>query len=235
MRIAIIGGGISGLTAGFHLHRNHEVVLFESNDYLGGHTNTVDVETNAGKFAVDTGFIVFNDRTYPNFLAMIETLGVGYQETRMSFSVSCEQTGLEYAGTNLNGLFAQRRNLFRPWFHRLLLDFARFKKKADQLLASDRDDETVAEFMYRHQFSTQFIEQYFLPMGAAIWSSSFDKFRQFPIRFIAEFYRNHGLLGVYRPAAMVRHPGRFETVHRTDDTRLERFDSSLGANKLGVS
>jgi predicted NAD/FAD-binding protein len=196
MRIAIIGGGISGLTAGFHLHRDHEIVLFEGNDYIGGHTNTVDVTTDSGAYSVDTGFIVFNDRTYPNFRGMIEQLGVEYQETKMSFSVSCEKTGLEYAGTNLNGLFAQRRNLIRPWFHRLLWDFARFKKKADQLLASDGADETVDDFMQRHQFSDQFVEQYFLPMGAAIWSSSFDRFREFPIRFIAEFYRNHGLLGV---------------------------------------
>ncbi|MEL7498187.1 MAG: FAD-dependent oxidoreductase [Planctomycetota bacterium] len=196
MKIAIIGGGISGLTAGFRLHESHEVSLFEANNYIGGHTNTIDVPTPNGAVAVDTGFIVFNDRTYPNFIAMIESLGVAYQPTRMSFSVSCERTGLEYAGTNFNGLFAQRRNLFRPWFYRLLLDFGKFKKLAESLLEKDAPAETVESFLTRHQFSSQFIEQYFLPMGAAIWSSSFDSFRQFPIQFIAEFYKNHGLLGI---------------------------------------
>lgn len=196
MKIAIIGGGISGLTAGYRLHRKHDVTLFEANDYIGGHTNTIDVPTDSGSVAIDTGFIVFNDRTYPNFIAMMEELKVPYQPTRMSFSVSCERTGLEYAGTNFNGLFAQRRNLVRPWFYRLLFDFRRFEKLAYQVLEQDGPQETVDEFFQRHSFSSQFLEQYFLPMGAAIWSSSFATFRQFPIQFIAEFYKNHGLLGI---------------------------------------
>ena len=196
MRIAIIGAGISGLTAGYRLSGDHDVTLFEANDYIGGHTNTVDVSTANGVVAVDTGFIVFNDRTYPNFLAMMESLGVGYQPTRMSFSVSCQQTGLEYAGTDFNGLFAQRRNLVRPWFYRLLFDFYRFKKLSESLLDTDQPQETVIDFLRRHKFSPQFIKQYFLPMGAAIWSSSFATFEQFPIQFIVEFYKNHGLLGI---------------------------------------
>ena len=196
MRIAIIGGGISGLTAGYRLHDHHSVTLFESNTYIGGHTNTIDVQTDGGKVAVDTGFIVFNDRTYPSFIAMLNELSVPFQPTRMSFSVSCEQTGLEYSGTGLNGIFAQRKNLFRPWFYRLLMDFARFKKDAQQLLESDQAQESVGDFFDRTNYSKQFVEQYFLPMGAAIWSSSFETFREFPIQFIAEFYQNHGLLGI---------------------------------------
>ena len=196
MRIAIIGGGISGLTAGYHLHKQFDVTLFEANNYLGGHTNTVTVPTSNGDIAVDTGFIVFNDRTYPNFISMLNKLSVPFQKTRMTFSVSCDQTGVEYSGTGLNGIFAQRKNLLRPWFYRLLLDFARFKKDAEQLLESDQPQESVGSFFERRNYSKQFVEQYFLPMGAAIWSSSFKTFREFPIQFIAEFYQNHGLLGI---------------------------------------
>ena len=196
MKIAIIGGGISGLTAGYRLHEHFDVTLFESNSYIGGHTNTIDVETDEGQVAVDTGFIVFNDRTYPNFIALLDELSVPFQPTRMSFSVSCDQTGLEYSGTGLNGIFAQRKNLVRPWFYRLLMDFARFKKDAQRLLESDQPQQSVGDFFDQSNYSKQFVEQYFLPMGAAIWSSSFKTFREFPIQFIAEFYQNHGLLGV---------------------------------------
>ena len=201
MRIAIIGGGISGLVAGYHLHAEHDITLFEANSQIGGHTNTVDVVGRnlvgaAAEFAVDTGFIVFNDRTYPNFIRLMGELGVASQKTRMSFSVSCERTGLEYRGGDLNGLFAQRRNLLNPGFHRLLLDFGRFSRLASGLLESDDENETVADFLRRQRFSRSFIEQYFLPMGAAIWSAPFALFQQFPIRFIAEFYHNHGLLGI---------------------------------------
>ena len=196
MQIAIIGGGISGLTAGYRLHEQFDVTLFETNSYIGGHTNTIEVQTDDGDVAVDTGFIVFNDRTYPNFIALLDELSVPFQPTRMSFSVSCDQTGLEYSGTGLNGIFAQRKNIFRPWFYRLLMDFVRFKKDAELLLETDQPQESVGDFFERNNYSKQFVEQYFLPMGAAIWSSSFETFREFPIQFIAEFYQNHGLLGI---------------------------------------
>ncbi len=196
MRIAIIGGGISGLVTGYRLYRDHELTLFEANDYVGGHTNTVDVETEEGHFAVDTGFIVFNDRTYPNFIELLEELEVASQPTSMNFSVSCARTGLEYRGADLGGLFAQRSNLVNPKFLRLLWDLLRFNRLGQTVLETDQENETVGEFFERHQFSTPFINQYFLPMGAAIWSASFEKFREFPIRFITEFYQNHGLLGI---------------------------------------
>ena len=200
MRIAIIGAGVSGLViAAERLHRSHEVTVFESGSYIGGHTNTIDVETNDGPLAIDTGFIVFNDRTYPNFITLLDRLGVESQDTIMSFSVKCERTGLEYRGADLDGLFAQRRNLFNPRFYRLLLDLMKFFRLGESMLTADSDAdeaETVASFLARHKFSEQFVEQYFLPMGAAIWSSSYRQFRNFPIRFIVEFYRNHGLLGV---------------------------------------
>lgn len=184
------------MVAGYQLHRDHEITLFEANDYLGGHTNTVDVNMGDQSYAVDTGFIVFNDRTYPNFIRLMDSLGVPSQPTRMSFSVSCAETGLEYRGADLGGLFAQRKNLVNPRFHRLLWDMLKFNKIGQQLLESDGEEDTVEEFFQRHRFSKQFMQQYFLPMGAAIWSASFETFRQFPIRFIAEFYHNHGLLGI---------------------------------------
>ncbi len=196
MRVAIIGGGVSGLVAGYQLQRHHNITLFEANDYIGGHTNTVDVSVGGRDYAIDTGFIVFNDRTYPNFERLLTELNVESQPTRMSFSVSCERTGLEYRGADFAGLFAQRRNLFNPKFHRLLWDLLRFNRLGQQLLESDEESDTVGEFLARNGFSKSFINHYFLPMGAAIWSAPFDKFADFPIRFIAEFYRNHGLLGV---------------------------------------
>ena len=174
------------------MHKQFDVTLFEANNYLGGHTNTVTVPTSHGDIAVDTGFIVFNDRTYPNFISMLNKLSVPFQKTRMTFSVSCDQTGLEYSGTGLNGIFAQRKNLLRPWFYRLLVDFARFKNDAEQLLQSDQPQESVGSFFERRNYSKQFVEQYFLPMGAAIWSSSFKTFREFPIQFIAGNLGNLG-------------------------------------------
>ena len=199
MKIAIIGAGISGLVAAEQLRRSNDVTVFEAGDYIGGHTNTIDVDTPDGPIAVDTGFIVFNDRTYPNFIAMLDRLGVASQDTIMSFSVKCERTGLEYRGADLNGLFAQRRNLLNPKFYKLLIDLLKFFRLGEAMLEADSDadeSETVDSFLRRYKFSGQFVEQYFLPMGAAIWSSSYESFRDFPIRFIAEFYKNHGLLGV---------------------------------------
>lgn len=199
MKIAVIGAGISGLVAADRLRHSHDVTVFEAGSYIGGHTNTIDVDTPDGPLAVDTGFIVFNDRTYPNFIQLIDRLGVASQDAIMSFSVKCERTGLEYRGADLDGLFAQRRNLLNPKFYRLLYDLLKFFKLGEAMLQADSDadeTETVESFLQRNNFSKQFVEQYFLPMGAAIWSSSYEKFRNFPIRFIAEFYKNHGLLGV---------------------------------------
>ena len=196
MRIGIIGGGISGLTAAYRLSPEHEVTVFEANDYIGGHTNTIAVDEDERTIDVDTGFIVFNDRTYPNFIALMDELGVASQKTQMSFSVRCEQTGLEYRGADFNGLFAQRKNLFSQKYLRLLYDLVRFKGIAAPLLESEEETESVGQFLQRNHFSQQFIDQYFLPMGSAIWSCPFETFMDFPIRFIAEFYQNHGLLGV---------------------------------------
>jgi predicted NAD/FAD-binding protein len=194
MKIAIIGSGISGLTAAHYLRQQHDVTLFEANDYIGGHTNTVEFELEGREYAIDTGFIVFNDRTYPNFIRLLDELGVSSKPTSMTFSVSCEQSGLEYRGADLNGLFAQRRNLFSPRFLGLLSELLRFNRQAEQLLATAPENQTVGEFFSQHRFGRQFIDKYFLPMASAIWSCPHSAVEGFPIHFIADFYRNHGLL-----------------------------------------
>lgn len=196
MRIAIVGAGISGLVAAYRLHPDHEIVVFEAGDKPGGHTNTVRVQIERDVYAIDTGFIVFNEWTYPHFIELMNALGVASQPTQMGFSVRDDVTGLEYAGQNLNSLFAQRRNLLNPRFLRMLMDILRFNRQA-----LDRADElspsmTVAEFLQSGRYSTAFAQQHLLPMGAAIWSCPIGTFSQFPIRFIVEFYRNHGLLNV---------------------------------------
>ena len=199
MKIAIIGAGISGLTAAYRLCRWHDVTLFEANDYLGGHTNTVEVEVGGERHVIDTGFIVFNDWTYPNFIAVLDELGVASRPTSMSFSVRCDAVNLEYNGSSLNGLFAQRRNLMRPSFYRMLADIMRFNREA---VADDSvtDETTVGEYLARQGYSREFSENYLLPMGAAIWSCPLGTFANFPIQFIVEFYKNHGLLSVrHRP------------------------------------
>ena len=197
MKIAIVGGGISGLVSAYHLHRNHEVTVFEANDYIGGHTNTVDFELDGRSYSIDTGFIVFNDHTYPNFINLLNELGVESQPTIMSFSVTCEKTGLEYRGADFNGLFAQRKNLLNPAHYWLLLNIVKFNRRARRLLAEgDPSLETVGDFIQRERLSAKFVEQFLLPMGSAVWSCPFDKFLKFPMQFIAEFYENHGLLNV---------------------------------------
>ena len=215
MKIAIIGAGISGLVAAYKLQSSHKVTIFEANAYLGGHTNTITVNENDRQFGVDTGFIVFNDRTYPNFISLLDEWGVESQKTVMSFSVKCDRTGLEYRGADFGGLFAQKRNLFNPKFLRLLYDLVRFKKVAQPLLQNETETETVGSFLHRNRFSQSFIDQYFLPMGSSIWSCPTGTFMEFPIEFIAEFYHNHGLLGVSdRPQWYVIKGGSQQYVQR---------------------
>lgn len=200
MKLAIIGCGISGLVAAYRLHADHDIVVYEANDYPGGHTNTVDLDLDGEGHAIDTGFIVFNDWTYPNFVALLNELGLSTRPTTMSFSVSDTRSGLEYNGHSLNTLFAQRRNLLRPSFHRMLAEIVRFNREARQLVANCSDETSVEQFLSQHGYSQAFSEQYLFPMGAAIWSCPTGTFAQFPIRFIIEFYHNHGLLNLlHRP------------------------------------
>jgi predicted NAD/FAD-binding protein len=196
MKIAIIGSGISGLVAAYRLQPSHAVTVFEAGSYVGGHTNTVDVELDGSRFSIDSGFIVFNDWTYPNFIKLLDELKVRSQPTTMSLSVSDTKTGLEYNGHSLKTLFAQRRNLVRPSFYRMLADIVRFNREATKQIDDHDETMTVGEFLAKYRYSKSFAEHYLLPMGAAIWSCPMGKFREFPIRFIVEFYKNHGLLNI---------------------------------------
>ena len=196
MRIAVIGSGISGMTAAFLLSDEHEVVVFEANGYIGGHTNTVDVSFNGDQYAVDTGFIVFNEKTYPNFVKLMKRLGVDWQDSVMSFSVQCEKTGLEFCPSNLNSLFIQRRNLLRPSFYRMLWDVMRFKRDSETLLESDDFEQTLSSYLAGKGYSQSFVQHFIIPMGEAIWSADPVSFNKFPARYFAQFFKNHGFLNI---------------------------------------
>ncbi|TXY12525.1 NAD(P)/FAD-dependent oxidoreductase [Vibrio mimicus] len=197
MKIAIIGTGISGLTCGYYLHRYHDITLFEANDYIGGHTATVDVELDGKQYAIDTGFIVYNDRTYPNFIKMMDEIGVKGRPTEMSFSVRNEANGLEYNGHTLTTLFAQKRNWLNPKFYHFISEILRFNRLTKACVENElASEQTLGEFLSQHHFSEYFCENYILPMGAAIWSSSLADMRAFPLMFFARFFLNHGLLDV---------------------------------------
>lgn len=196
--IAVIGSGVAGLTTAHLLSREHTVSVFEKNDYIGGHTATKDISHDGKNYVIDTGFIVCNDKTYPNFLALLEQLNVELQPTEMSFSVLNQRTGLEYNGHSLNSLFAQRRNIFRPKFWHLISAILRFNKQCKQLHAQGDIDTTITlgDFLVEHQFSDFFAQHYILPMGAAIWSTSLKEMKDFELKFFIQFFYNHGLLNV---------------------------------------
>jgi predicted NAD/FAD-binding protein len=196
MKIAIVGTGIAGNVVAHRLARDHDITVYESAGRVGGHTNTIDVELGGRRWAVDTGFIVYNDVTYPNFISLLDELGVESQPSDMSFSVSSRRDGLEYNGASLNTLFAQRRNLLRPSFYRMLLDILRFNREAPALLEDGRKCLSLGEYLDANGYSRQFMEYYILPMGAAIWSSTPEAMRWMPAEFFIRFFHNHGLLSV---------------------------------------
>ena len=240
MKIGVIGAGIAGLTAAHRLSDQHEVTLFEAANTLGGHAHTVNVTIDDEQHAVDTGFMVFNEWTYPNFIALLKELEVTSRPTKMGFSVQCERSALEYSGESLNALFAQRRNLVRPSFYRMIRDILRFNREATKLSRKERltqvgDEMTVGDFLESGRYSREFADNYLLPMGSAIWSCPMGTFANFPIRFIIEFYSNHGLLNLvdqpiwrvidggsrtYVNAIIRRFPGHIRT--RTSIERIRR-------------
>jgi len=195
LKIAIIGSGIAGNTIAYHLHKNHEITVFESEGYIGGHTHTHHIRHEEQDIAVDTGFIVFNDRTYPNFIALLEQLGVAWRPSSMSFSVRCEDTGLEYNGTTINSLFAQRMNLFRPSFHKMISDILRFNKASLELL-DDGAEIGLGDYLKQGGYSQYFIDYYIIPMGSAIWSTDAKQMLNFPARFFVRFFHHHGMLTI---------------------------------------
>jgi predicted NAD/FAD-binding protein len=171
MRIAIVGTGIAGNVAAYKLRKSHEITVYEASSYVGGHTNTIDVEEDGRSIAIDTGFIVFNDHTYPNFIELLDEIGQESQPSMMSFSVSSGDTGLEYNGSGLNALFAQRRNILRPPFFRMIRDILRFNREAIATLPCEDSAQTVGEYLLKHGYSREFMDDYLVPMAAAIWSA----------------------------------------------------------------
>ncbi len=199
MTTAVVGTGISGLACARQLTLAGEpVLIFEAADKIGGHTATIDVSTASGDYAVDTGFIVYNDWTYPQFIALLDSLGVANQPTSMGFSVSDDTSGLEYAGNNLNTLFAQRKNLFSPSFLSMVMEILRFNRQAVADLDAGKlsSGETLEHYLLRHKFSEQFRRNYLISMAAAIWSANFREALNFPAEFFVRFFKNHGLLQI---------------------------------------
>jgi len=197
MKIAIIGGGISGLTTAHLLCGEHEVTLFEANDYPGGHTNTLDVPHAGKTYAVDTGFIVFNERTYPNFIKLLDRLGVPSQPSVMSFSAVCEASGMQYSATNLDTLFAQRRNLLSLPFWLMLLEILRFNRASSELYDSSDLSLTLGEYLQASGYSKMFIQKFPTPTGPAVGSADPSQFLSFPAAAFVQLFTNHGMLNVF--------------------------------------
>jgi uncharacterized protein len=196
-RIAVIGAGISGMAAAYFLSRKHEVSLFEKEDRLGGHTHTHQLQTSVGTRAIDTGFIVYNERTYPNLTRLFRELGVETINSDMSFGVSCLQTGFEYSSRGLAGFFADKRNLFRTRHFTLLAEILRFNRVSENSLkANTLSGMTLAEYARRHGFRQELLDRYLYPMSSAIWSTSRGEIQEFPAETLIRFFANHGLLGV---------------------------------------
>lgn len=244
MRIAVVGGGISGMMAWYLLQQKHDVTVLEANDYLGGHTATTDVEVAGKSYAIDTGFIVFNNWTYPIFNRFIAELGVEFQHTTMSFSVKNSEQNLEYNGNTLASLFAQRRNLLRPSFWLMLGDITRFNKLGKRLLETEDTDLDLAlgDFLLKHNFGSGIRDNYLMPMGAAIWSAGLADMPAFPVRFFLRFFNNHGLLNITdRPQWSVIKGGSRSYVQALvaklgqEKVKLKQHISSIIRDEQGVT
>lgn len=228
-KVAVIGSGVSGLVSAYLISKKHQVTLFEKDSRLGGHTATVDVTVEGEEYAIDTGFIVFNDRTYPNFLKLLEQIGIDKQPTEMSFSVQNKLTGLEYNGHNLNTLFSQRSNILNPKFWRLISEIVRFNKLAKAYYHQQNfsQDLTLGNFLDNNEFSEYFSQHYILPMTAAIWSTSLNKARSFPLSFFVQFFYHHGLLNITdRPQWYVIPGGSRSYI----DKLIPRFKDNIKLN-----
>jgi len=229
MKIAIVGAGISGLTAAYVLNQKYDVTVFEADSRLGGHTATKKITHKGKLYAIDTGFIVFNDWTYPNFQKLLARLNVSSTPTEMGFSVSCDKTGLEYSGTSLNTMFAQRRNVFNIKHWAMIRDILRFNKESLQDVDSGGEylEISLGEYLQRKKYSEVFIDKYLIPMGAAIWSASTTIMKGFSLQFFVYFFRNHGLLSINdRPQWHVVEGGS----HSYIEPLIENFKDNIRLN-----
>ncbi len=223
-KVAVIGGGVAGIVAAHLLQKTHQVTLFEQGDYLGGHTHTIAIPhgPDAG-IPVDTGFIVFNEATYPYFIGFLKELKVRSRLAEMSFGFHCEQTGLVYAGNTLNGLFAQRANLLRPQFYRFLAEIFRFSGQALADLEKPEELGTLRQYIARHRFLPFMVDNYLKPMAAAIWSAPTAQVTDFPARSFLSFFKNHGLLSF-------RNRPPWRTVIGGSSSYVEAFQAGFGGS-----
>ncbi len=220
MRIAIVGSGISGLSCAYLLKSKHEVTLFEAGSKAGGHVNTVTTKGNSGTFKVDTGFIVFNEANYPNFVHLLDQLGVQSQPTRMGFSVRSEKLSLEYSGESLVGLLGHPRNALDPLHWKMIRDIFRFHKAADSPAIPN---ETVRQFNARLKFGKRFHDHFLLPLGSALWSCSTQRFADFPMEFVSDFLSNHNMLQAFnRPV--------WRVIQGGSQTYVDKIIGSLGSS-----
>ncbi len=234
MKVAVVGTGVAGLTAASLLYRRHALTVFEASERIGGHTRTETVHEGDRAIPVDTGFIVFNEPNYPNLCRLFDAHGVESRESDMSFSVHCERTGIEYNGTSLETLFAQRSNLLRPGHWRMLADIMRLHREAPTLLASGLDDSlTVREFLAARRYGGAFAERYLIPLGASLWSCDAAGFLEFPVRFVLEFLHNHAMLQVDgRPVWRTVVGGSETYVRRLVEPFAQRIRTSTPVERI---
>jgi predicted NAD/FAD-binding protein len=236
MKIAIVGSGIAGLSCAWLLNKTHDITVYEVDRRIGGHSNTVPLPTTNGDVPVDTGFIVYNERNYPNLTALFDHLGVQSKASSMSFGVSLDGGRFEYSGSEAYGtLFAQKRNLLRPKFHRMLADIIRFNASADRFLgqSSESDRLTIGSFLTRGRYSESFCNQYLLPMSAAIWSANLERIREFPATSFLQFFKNHGLITLNdRPEWRTVVGGSIAYVEKLSASFKDRIKIGVGVRKL---
>jgi predicted NAD/FAD-binding protein len=214
-KIAVIGSGISGLAAAWALSKKYQVTVFESNNYLGGHANTAVCIHKGERFVTDTGFIVFNDRNYPHLNMLFDRLKVPIENSNMSFSASFPQRDLEYSGGDLKGLFAQKKNLLRPYFWRMLIDIARFYRKSEEYMRRELNNVSIGQLLAAENYSAAFLNSHLIPMASAIWSSANDQILSYPAQSFLNFFENHGLLKITdRPQWKTVRGGSKEYVNR---------------------
>lgn len=194
-KIAIIGSGISGLTTAYYLHKDHDITVFESNNYIGGHTDTHSIQWEDQSTQVDSGFIVFNERNYPNFVNLLKEINVDWQDSDMSFSVNNHLTGLQYSATDLRGLFSQKRNLASFKFYRMLFDIFRFYRQGPAIASNAHyANITLQEYLKDNQYSQSFMDDHLFPMTGALWSATPEKVKSFPVQYLVAFMQNHSMM-----------------------------------------